>query len=471
MRRGLSGAAWIAIGPRSRRALLDGTDGGRVEPVGDVHEALEALAFDASRSVLVDPVLLEPRPRAALRALVRATSPDDVIVLCEAGRGVPPRVERAIVSLGVRRAASVAEATNAEIEAREPSGEAATAATTPRRGEPVAPRARDRSALDEVSFADGCFRRLARPDDLCRFVLSRLGRVVGARRTSLMLIDDARTGLFVKAARGMDPALVGRVRVALSGGLAGRAASLGRVMAGRAEVGGARGYAGGAYVLLPLGREGRCEGVVSLTDLPVDAVPIEGVLRTLRRMGDRAGRALSAARRIEQAEALSATDELTGLPNRRSFERALHRELERARRAGGHLAVGLLDIDHFKSLNDRYGHPAGDRVLVQVARRIAGAFRETDLVCRWGGEEFAILLPALAEGTASEALTVVERARAAVADKPLTLGPGLPCPVASISGGVALYPTHGTDAAELLRRADTALYEAKRAGRDRILKA
>jgi len=283
-----------------------------------------------------------------------------------------------------------------------------------------------------------------------------------------MLVDEAKTGLFVKAARGMDPSLVGRVRTALSGGLAGRAASLGRMIAGHAAVGGPRAYAGSAYVLLPLGREGRCEGVVSLTEFPGDRVPDDALLRSMRRMGDRAGLALSAARRIEQAEVLSATDELTALPNRRSFERALSREMERCRRSSEALAVALLDIDHFKALNDRFGHPMGDRILVQVARRIAGAFRETDLVCRWGGEEFAVLLPSLGEGSTKEALCAIERARAAVAAKPLALGPGLPCPVASISGGVAIYPLHGADAAEVLRRADEALYEAKRAGRDRV---
>lgn len=468
MKRRATRGAWLAIGTRSQRALdrLGGDTDPR--PVGNVHEAVASLSTDGGRRVLVDPDELEPRPRAALRALRRAASPDDVYVLCEPGRTIPPRVTRAIAALDVGRIACAEELRSSD---DEPVARPGPMARADRAEAREAVRRAARATLDEVSFADGCLRRLDRPDALCRFVLSRLGRAVGSRRTSLMLLDDARTGLFVKAARGMDPSLVGRVRIALSGGLAGRSASLGRVIAGRAAVGGPRAYLGSAYVLLPLGRDGRCEGVVSLTELPGDAVPSDDVLRSIRRMGDRAGRALSAARRIEQAEVLSATDELTRLPNRRSFERALHREMERCRRAGTTLAVALLDIDHFKQLNDRFGHPAGDRVLIQVARRIAGAFRETDLVCRWGGEEFAVLLPALAEGTAAEALAVVERARAAVSGKPLTLGPGLPCPVTSISGGVAVYPTHGADAVEVLRRADEALYEAKRTGRDRVLSA
>ncbi len=465
----------LAIGARSRRALDDAvppgvgrsTTGSR-DPVANVHEAVAALAVDGPCTTLVDPDELEPRPRAALRAIRRAAAPHEVLVFCEPGTTLPPRVARALVALDVARVSS---ADDLRASDEGPAARSNSVARVKRRDASDAANRSARATLDEVSFADGCFRRLDRPDALCRFVLARLGRAVGSRRTSLMLLDDARTGLFVKAARGMDPSLVGRVRIALSGGLAGRSASLGRVIAGRAAVGGPRAYLGSAYVLLPLGRDGRCEGVVSLTELPGDVVPSDDVLRSVRRMGDRAGRALGAARRIEQAEVLSATDELTSLPNRRSFERALHREMERCRRAGTPLAVALLDIDHFKQLNDKYGHPAGDRILIQVARRIAGAFRETDLVCRWGGEEFAVLLPALAEGTASEALSVVERARAAVAGKPLTLGPGLPCPVASISGGVAIYPTHGADAVEVLRRADEALYAAKRTGRDRVLHA
>jgi diguanylate cyclase (GGDEF)-like protein len=157
-------------------------------------------------------------------------------------------------------------------------------------------------------------------------------------------------------------------------------------------------------------------------------MPGPKALRRLVRLARRAGRALAASRRIEQAETLSATDELTGVPNRRAFERALHREVERARRAGTPLAVGLLDVDHFKAFNDRFGHPVGDRVLAQVARRLAGAFRETDLVARWGGEEFAVLLTGLSDGTPEEARTVLERARVAVGGRPLALGPGLPCP-------------------------------------------
>lgn len=481
---------WLAVGARAARALRDDAHGVGLDTADDVHGALLRLALDGRRPVLVSPKALVRRPRAALRALVRAAAPSPVWVLLEPDRPLSPAIERAVSAAGARPFHGEGEVPATPSRARPPGVSPLVAPPPPPSPAPLAPpqpdptdrmpeRRRDvgaeaaprRATLDEVGFADGCFKRLDRPDALCRFVLARLARVTGAARTSLMLIDAGRTGLFVKAANGLDPALVGRIRISLPSGLAGRAASLGRALAGHAEPGGPRAYAGTAYVVLPLGHGNACEGVVSLTDLPADRLPDERTLKGLLRMANRAGRALSAARRLEHAETQSATDELTGLPNRRSFERALGREVERARRAGTPLAVGLVDIDHFKGLNDRFGHPMGDRVLVQVARRLSAAFRDTDLVCRWGGEEFAVVLVGLAEGTAAEALTALERARAMVNEKPLPLGPGLPSPMVSISGGIALFPSQGVDAAELLRRADAALYEAKRTGRNKVLSA
>lgn len=433
--------------------------GGPVARAPDVHAALLSLVEDGPRAVVISPPHLLPRPRAALRALTKAASPCPVVLLA-AGRG-EPRCERAADALGVP---CVREA-----------GSALSLLPSPARREATAPPdARRPRRLRDIAFVDRCFQRLDRPDDLCRFVVSSFAKASGAGRVTLMLVDAERASLFIKAARGLDAALVGRVRVPVSSGVAGRVATLGRAVVGRAVAGGARGYAGTAYAVLPLGPQApssapaRCEGVLALTDLPDDALPGGATVRRWVRRARRAGQALSVARRIEQAESLSATDELTGLPNRRAFLRALHREIERARRAGDAVAVGLLDVDHFKAVNDRFGHPVGDRVLAQVARRLSGALRETDLVARFGGEEFAVLLTGLQDGTAAEALSVLERARAAVGGRPLALGPGLPCPVVTISGGVAVLPQDGLDGATLVHKADAALYAAKGAGRNQV---
>ncbi|MHC5009992.1 MAG: GGDEF domain-containing protein [Planctomycetota bacterium] len=281
---------------------------------------------------------------------------------------------------------------------------------------------------------------------LTAYVVRSLVEVSSARRVSLMLMERRRRALCLRRARGMPDGLVGKVRCAVASGVAGRAASLGRAVAGRGSRGGLRRYDGSAYVVLPLGRGRDC-------------------------MGDRAGQALRTARRLRRAESLSTTDELTGLPNRRAFERALRREVERASRAGNGLAVALFDVDHFKSINDRFGHPVGDRVLARVAETLAHAFRDSDLVARWGGEEFAILLPGWTGQARAEVLHVVDRARKSVGDRPARLGPGLPHARVTVSGGVACYPEDGKDGNGLVRAADDALLLAKEGGRDQVLSA
>lgn len=158
------------------------------------------------------------------------------------------------------------------------------------------------------------------------------------------------------------------------------------------------------------------------------------------------------------------TDPLTGLANRAAFLERARLEVRRAERTGRPLAVVLLDLDRFKSVNDRYGHPAGDKVLVGAARAIAQTVRGIDLAARWGGEEFAVLLVEADESTAGGA---VERIREAVAS---VEPPRVPVKV-TISAGIAIH--HGlferSGVEGLLRRADEALYEAKRKGRNRAV--
>ncbi len=154
-------------------------------------------------------------------------------------------------------------------------------------------------------------------------------------------------------------------------------------------------------------------------------------------------------------------DDLTGLRNRRFFDRTCRYELERTRRYRSALSVMLIDADHFKRVNDAYGHAAGDRTLQAIARSLEGAVRTTDLVSRYGGEEFAVLLP---ETDAAGAAFVGERIRHAVAAIA-----GLPSAV-TVSVGVLTVPAGACVVAEaLLERADAALYRAKSGGRNRVV--
>jgi diguanylate cyclase (GGDEF)-like protein len=164
--------------------------------------------------------------------------------------------------------------------------------------------------------------------------------------------------------------------------------------------------------------------------------------------------------RIVERQALM--DGLTGLANRRQCEESLADELARVERFGGSLAIVVADLDWFKDVNDRYGHPAGDSLLREFAGLLQESLRDVDLAGRWGGEEFLLVLPGtdLAGGA-----RVAERIRAALASR-MVLVDGTPIPVTA-SFGVASVPPAQT-AAELFAAADAALYEAKRTGKNRV---
>lgn len=151
-------------------------------------------------------------------------------------------------------------------------------------------------------------------------------------------------------------------------------------------------------------------------------------------------------------------DALTGLPNRTTFAQRLQQAVERAAECGSALALMFVDADRFKAINDSYGHAVGDRVLIEIGRRLQHALRESDLVARLGGDEFAILLEPLAErGDAA----LVARKIEAQMQAPLLLE-GLPPIVPRVSVGLAFYPGDGDDAAALLQRADLLMYDVKR---------
>lgn len=160
---------------------------------------------------------------------------------------------------------------------------------------------------------------------------------------------------------------------------------------------------------------------------------------------------------------LSVTDALTGLHNRRSLDEVLRKEIARARRSHTPLSLILLDIDHFKRYNDAHGHPAGDQALRQSARLILEAIRTTDLATRYGGEEFAIVLP---DTPATQAAVLAERCRRAFLDEPWDFDDPL-----TASFGVAALGDRMQSPDELIQRADEALYEAKAQGRNRVVAA
>ncbi|HEY3002974.1 MAG TPA: diguanylate cyclase [Kribbellaceae bacterium] len=167
---------------------------------------------------------------------------------------------------------------------------------------------------------------------------------------------------------------------------------------------------------------------------------------------------------VEELTLLSSTDALTGLPNRRTLDRALAAVAEAGATRHGPVAVAVVDIDHFKQVNDRQGHPAGDVVLRTVAQRLSSVVPAGGCLGRWGGEEFLCVLPGLDLGAA---VRVGESLRRAVFAEPVRLG----ATELRLSVSVGVAAGIGADGPQLLHEADAAVYEAKRCGRNRVVPA
>ncbi|RMG10783.1 MAG: diguanylate cyclase [Deltaproteobacteria bacterium] len=188
--------------------------------------------------------------------------------------------------------------------------------------------------------------------------------------------------------------------------------------------------------------------------------------RMLEVLAMQAAGAIQRARLFEKTERMATTDGLTGLNNHRRFQELFETHLAAARRYGREVSLLLMDVDHFKSVNDTYGHPVGDKVLKGVAKVLAAQARDTDVVARYGGEEFAVVLP---ETGQEGAVVIANRIREEIARQVFSTELG-PLKV-TLSIGVATCPVHGDQKQALVDRADQALYEAKRGGRNRVVVA
>ncbi|MDP9395613.1 MAG: diguanylate cyclase, partial [Actinomycetota bacterium] len=220
--------------------------------------------------------------------------------------------------------------------------------------------------------------------------------------------------------------------------------------------------ASGEVLAVPMCRGDRLIGVLAVMAAYGSPPFTEEQQAALATLAGQAGIAIDNVRVHAEAERLSLTDPMTGLRNFRYLSMELAREIERASRFRRPLSVLMLDLDHFKSVNDTYGHARGDAVLRELAVRLSEVKREVDTLARYGGEEFALVLPE----TGSEGATMLaDRVCAAVRREPFGK-PGEKPLRLTVSVGVASFPEHGESPAMLMRTADEVLYEAKRAGRD-----
>ncbi|PRY28440.1 sensor domain-containing diguanylate cyclase [Pseudosporangium ferrugineum] len=318
----------------------------------------------------------------------------------------------------------------------------------------------------------------------------------GARAGIVLLIDSSGGHLVARCAEGLTgrwdlpesdlPAL----RIPVGHGILGAVAAGGEPRRGACELGG--GYdepACRTYVAVPICAPATVGDPLVPGERDTAGVPATlGVLALYDRLGSdefddadllmlrtfagQAGVAVHNVRVHEEAQRLSLTDPLTGLWNYRYLRESLRREVERASRFGRMLTVLVLDLDHFKEVNDTYGHGAGDTVLGEFARRLRIGLREVDVAFRQGGEEFVVLLP---ETDAYGGVIVAERLGAAIREIPVPVdgrrqdsegGSAVERVPITVSIGIAVYPEHGSTAQQVLDAADDALYAAKNAGRD-----
>jgi len=220
------------------------------------------------------------------------------------------------------------------------------------------------------------------------------------------------------------------------------------------------------YLCVPLTVQGETLGVLCLIGLSTEKNESPSNQKSLAvTVGEDIKLSLFNLRLREKLREQATRDPLTGLYNRRYLEESLERELYRTNREGVPLCVAMLDLDYLKTFNDTFGHEAGDRVLRELGRVLREKLRKSDISCRFGGEEFVLVLPG---SSLADALQRVEQIRLLVKGLQVRHEDQILGRL-TVSGGVAASPEHGSTAAELVRAADDALYAAKQAGRDRVV--
>jgi diguanylate cyclase (GGDEF)-like protein len=310
---------------------------------------------------------------------------------------------------------------------------------------------------------------LAGSHDLDRILHVVLESAMASTRATggmVMLLTPGRDQLVLAAAQGVEVPL--DLRLPVGEGITGSVASTGEPVRGRAghgpgELWPAQGEPSGtSCIAVPLKSSGTVIGVLDLFGSALPGGFDDSDLATIRTFAAQATVAVDNVLLHEEAQRLSITDGLTGLWNYRYFTMNVTKEIERASRFGRPLALLMLDLDHFKAVNDNFGHQRGDAVLVELAGRIRAEARDVDTVARYGGEEIVVVLPETDEAGARQA---AERFCSAVRRRPFGEPGSTPIRL-TISAGVAVYPANGASASSLLAAADAALYESKRAGRD-----
>ncbi len=309
-------------------------------------------------------------------------------------------------------------------------------------------------------------------DEILKLVTEMVATRLGFQQFSMMLLDDKSRELVVKTSSGFDdPEAVAQFRLALGQGASGIAAEtrepvyLQDIRNDARYVSGPQAHVAEASLLaVPMVCKEKVIGVLNFERSGLDAFSKNDVM-LLQLVGNQAAMAIVNARLYQETVELTLIDSLTGVFNRRHLFARLEMEITRALRFSAPVALIMIDIDHFKHLNDACGHPAGDKVLRVVAELLKNTVRKVDTVARYGGEEFAVILPMV---PGNECFEVADKLRKVVERTPFEHGEKQPGGRITISVGVAVFPEHGHTLEQLVDAADSALYASKRGGRNKV---
>jgi diguanylate cyclase (GGDEF)-like protein len=325
-----------------------------------------------------------------------------------------------------------------------------------------------RHFLERISSAD--------PQKTYMAILTNSKDLLLAERASLLVFDETTNELILKAGIGLSTQISAVGRIRLGEGVAGGVLETGKALVvediefARMEPAPAdRHYKTKSFISYPIRIGGRTIGVLNVTDKTSGGKYDDVDLSLLEIIGPQVALALERAEWQERArefQLMSITDPLTSLLNRRYLQERLNEEVNRSKRYDYPMSFLMIDIDDFKSYNDLNGHQAGDQALQITAHCLKAALRSADVACRYGGEEFGILLP---QTSLNEASVIAERMRQRVAETVYPHGKSQPLGGVTISIGISTFYKHVDTADRMIATADRALYDAKSKGKNRIV--